>query len=252
MDDQRSSLPRTDNPPASQTPLHGTGDVREAWGRVTAWLERHNPGGFAALGGPGSEAAIGRAELRMGLELPRELRQWLLANDLDAGRQPAAHSCLVALGCDAVFPDGHFLLGLTDIQWIYGSRMDMADACPSEGPDDQLWRREWVPVAAESDGLHGTFLDTINGTIGTWADAEFPQEGEYASLSAFFQDAADRLEGVSSGEWRGPGGLARARALEPRPEDEPVRLWARANGYEVNDRGRVPSAFREAYEASLR
>ncbi|MFJ3229290.1 Lsr2 family protein [Streptomyces sp. NPDC086783] len=27
-----------------------------------------------------------------------------------------------------------------------------------------------------------------------------------------------------------------------------IRAWARTNGYEVNDRGRVPAAVREAYE----
>ncbi|MFJ4847132.1 MULTISPECIES: histone-like nucleoid-structuring protein Lsr2 [unclassified Streptomyces] len=227
MDDQRTS-----------PPTQGTADVREAWGRVTAWMRRHDPAGFAALGGPGSEAAISRAERRMGLELPRDMRQWLLANDFDT--------------CDAVFPDGRLLLGLKDIEWVYQSRMGMADACPSEDPDDQLWRREWVPIAAETDGHYGTFLDTVDGTIGTWSEAEFPHEDEYASLSAFFHEAADRLEGVSSGEWRGPGGLARARALEPRPQDVPVRLWAHANGYLVNERGRVPAAIREAYEASRR
>ncbi|WP_277351002.1 MULTISPECIES: histone-like nucleoid-structuring protein Lsr2 [Streptomyces] len=58
---------------------------------------------------------------------------------------------------------------------------------------------------------------------------------------------ADQLEGVSSGAWGGPG---RVRGRDPRPEDEPVRVWARANGYPVNDRGRVPAAIREAYEAS--
>ncbi|MFD3457913.1 hypothetical protein ACFWVC_37790 [Streptomyces sp. NPDC058691] len=65
----------------SETPIRETGDVREAWGRVTSWLERHDPSLFAALGGPGSPAAISQAELRMGLKLPREMWQWLLAND---------------------------------------------------------------------------------------------------------------------------------------------------------------------------
>ncbi|MGW3061470.1 Lsr2 family DNA-binding protein [Streptomyces goshikiensis] len=43
----------------------------------------------------------------------------------------------------------------------------------------------------------------------------------------------------------------RAHRLDPRPEDEPIRLWARANGYLVNDRGHIPGPLREAYEASL-
>ncbi|WSA74071.1 Lsr2 family protein [Streptomyces sp. NBC_01799] len=60
------------------------------------------------------------------------------------------------------------------------------------------------------------------------------------------------MEGVSSGVWRGPGKSARSRKLDPRPEDEPIRLWARTNGYLVNDRGRIPAAIREAYEVSQR
>jgi hypothetical protein len=29
-----------------------------------------------------------------------------------------------------------------------------------------------------------------------------------------------------------------------------IRAWARANGYELNDRGRVPNQIREAFEAA--
>ncbi|WP_405953043.1 Lsr2 family protein [Streptomyces prunicolor] len=148
--------------------MHESGDVRKAWGRITAWLERNDPEAFAALGGPGSETAI------------------------------------------------------------------------------------WVPIAAERDGLHGTFLNTLSGTVGTWAEAHGPEEGVCASLFAFLQETADQLEGASPGDWRGPGKTAGPRNLDPRPEDEPIRLWAGANGYLVNDRGRIPGTIREAYEASRR
>jgi cell wall assembly regulator SMI1 len=190
--------------------MHEAGDVREAWGRVTAWLERNDPDALAALGGPGSHAAISEAELRMRLKLPREMWQWLLSNDIDAGRQPDGQSCLVALGCEVAIPGGQLLLGLTDIQRIYLSQMALEEMQLSEDPDYPFWRREWVPVAAERGGLYGTFLDTLNGTIGTWAEAYGPEEGVYASLFAFFQESADRLEGVSSGDWRGPGKSASA------------------------------------------
>ncbi|MEW2470514.1 MULTISPECIES: histone-like nucleoid-structuring protein Lsr2 [unclassified Streptomyces] len=247
MSHQRSLLHYEDN-----TSMHEAGDVREAWGRVTAWLERNDPEALAALGGPGSQAAISEAELRMGLELPGEMRQWLLANDIDAGRQPDGQSCLVELGCEIAIPGGHLLLGLTDIERVYLSQMGSEDMQPSTDSDYPFWRRDWVPIAAERDGLYGTFLDTVSGTIGTWAEAYGPEEGVYASLFAFFQETADRLEGVSSGDWRGPGKSAGPRKLDPRPEDEPIRLWARTNGCLVNDRGRVPAAIRAAYEASQR
>jgi cell wall assembly regulator SMI1 len=232
--------------------MHETGDVREAWGRITAWLERNDPETLAGLGRPGSDAAIREAELRMGLDLPREMRQWLLANDIDAGRQPDGQSCLVALGCEIDIPGGHLLLGLTDIQRVYLSRVGLEEMEPSADPDHPFWRREWVPIAAERDGLYGTFLDTLSGTIGSWDEAYGPTEGAYASLFAFFQETADRLDGVSTGDWRGPGRTARPRRLDPRPEDEPIRLWACVNGYLVNDCGRIPASIREAHEVSQR
>ncbi|MFG2638908.1 Lsr2 family protein [Streptomyces sp. NPDC048362] len=34
------------------------------------------------------------------------------------------------------------------------------------------------------------------------------------------------------------------------PSAEEVRAWARENGYDVNDRGRVPRQIREAFEAA--
>ncbi|WP_235502580.1 MULTISPECIES: histone-like nucleoid-structuring protein Lsr2 [unclassified Kitasatospora] len=67
-------------------------------------------------------------------------------------------------------------------------------------------------------------------------------------MFAFFQDAADHLEGVSSSNARETAG---GHMHDRGSEDEAIRLWARANGFLVNDRGRVPASIREAYEASL-
>jgi hypothetical protein len=226
VDDQQSPLP----------PVHEEGEVRQAWGRVTAWLEQHAPDVFAALGGPGSPSAISEAETRMGLVLPRQMRQWLLTNDIDAG-------------CTGVIPSRGLLLGLKDIQRVYLYKTAMEELEPSEDPDHPSWRREWVPIAAEADGFYGTFLNTRTGSIGSWSEGSSPADGEYTSLSAFFQDLADRLEGVSSGN---AGATARCRTPPRGPDDEAIRLWARANGYLVNDHGRIPGPVREAYEAALR
>ncbi|MFE9687870.1 histone-like nucleoid-structuring protein Lsr2 [Streptomyces sp. NPDC006285] len=117
---------------------------------------------------------------------------------------------------------------------------------PSGDSDYPSWRREWVPIVSERDGFSGKFVNTSTGTVGSWSEGTSPEDSEYASLFAFFQDVADQLAGVSSGDWG--GGPRRTRT--PRPEDEPTRLWARANGYLVSDRGHIPAAIREAYEAS--
>ncbi|MHC0431873.1 histone-like nucleoid-structuring protein Lsr2 [Streptomyces sp. O3] len=45
---------------------------------------------------------------------------------------------------------------------------------------------------------------------------------------------------------RGKGRAATAAAGSQ--DTAQIRAWAKANGYEVNDRGRVPASIREAYE----
>lgn len=129
--------------------MDAAGDEREAWGRVTAWLERNDPEVLTALGGPGSRSAIDEAEGRMGLKLPEEMRRWLLTNDVDAGRRPDGAPCPVAPGCEIpALPGGHLLLGLKGIERVYLGRMGLEEMQPSPDPDYPFWRREWVPIAA--------------------------------------------------------------------------------------------------------
>ncbi|MCX4692610.1 Lsr2 family protein [Streptomyces sp. NBC_01408] len=45
---------------------------------------------------------------------------------------------------------------------------------------------------------------------------------------------------------RAKGG--RASATTGNPDTAEIRAWAKENGYNVNDRGRVPADIREAYE----
>ena len=48
---------------------------------------------------------------------------------------------------------------------------------------------------------------------------------------------------------RASGGRGKARAAVGGSQDTAqIRAWAKENGYEVNDRGRVPASIREAYE----
>jgi Lsr2. len=44
------------------------------------------------------------------------------------------------------------------------------------------------------------------------------------------------------------GGTKRKRTRNP--ETDAIRTWAKDNGYEVNDRGRVPQAIVDAYNAA--
>jgi hypothetical protein len=47
------------------------------------------------------------------------------------------------------------------------------------------------------------------------------------------------------------GGRATVRRMgsgKPAEDTAAIRSWAKANGHDVNDRGRVPASIREAYE----
>ena len=68
---------------------------------------------------------------------------------------------------------------------------------------------------------------------------------------------ADKLRGLLEAYVKGgrrtggraSGGRGKARAASGGSQDTAqIRAWAKENGYEVNDRGRVPASIREAYE----
>ncbi|MCI3932213.1 MULTISPECIES: histone-like nucleoid-structuring protein Lsr2 [unclassified Streptomyces] len=52
-----------------------------------------------------------------------------------------------------------------------------------------------------------------------------------------------RTGGRASGRGKG-----RAPAASQSQDTAQIRAWAKENGFEVNDRGRVPASIREAYE----
>ncbi|MFI5621023.1 Lsr2 family protein [Streptomyces sp. NPDC051567] len=48
---------------------------------------------------------------------------------------------------------------------------------------------------------------------------------------------------------RGAGARTKGRAVSAgNPDTAEIRAWAKENGYNVNDRGRVPADIREAFE----
>lgn len=68
---------------------------------------------------------------------------------------------------------------------------------------------------------------------------------------------ADKLRGLLEAYVKGgrrtggrsSGGRGKARPATGGSQDTAqIRAWAKENGYEVNDRGRVPASIREAYE----
>lgn len=64
------------------------------------------------------------------------------------------------------------------------------------------------------------------------------------------RDALAQWVGHARKQSRGRGAASAASRKAGSPTE--IRAWARANGLEVNSRGRVPSHVREAYEAANR
>ncbi|MCQ4080988.1 Lsr2 family protein [Streptomyces sp. RB6PN25] len=66
-------------------------------------------------------------------------------------------------------------------------------------------------------------------------------------LLADYVEAGRRTGGRSS-RGRGRASRSAAGSAAAGQDTAKIRAWAKENGYEVNDRGRVPATIREAYE----
>jgi uncharacterized membrane protein len=64
---------------------------------------------------------------------------------------------------------------------------------------------------------------------------------------AAYVDAARRIGGRAS---RRTASAAKTRPASERVDLSDLRSWARENGYQISDRGRVSSEIRAAYEAA--
>lgn len=103
-----------------------------------------------------------------------------------------------------------------------------------------------------------TFVELIDDLDGSTAEetVTFSLDGKAYELDLNAENAG-RLRGALE-EWIKPArrassvGGSRRRTSGPRTGRDagPIREWARANGYEVSDRGRIPSEVEDAYNAA--
>jgi hypothetical protein len=86
-------------------------------------------------------------------------------------------------------------------------------------------------------------LDGVNYTI----DLSEKNVGKLRKALEPYLTGASRVA-RTSGNWR-----VAARAVQPvranRDQNQAIREWAGKNGYEVSDRGRIPSSVAEAFHA---
>ncbi|MEV5775297.1 Lsr2 family protein [Streptomyces antimycoticus] len=104
-------------------------------------------------------------------------------------------------------------------------------------------------VTVYSDDLTGTDSDEVSthrfSLNGVDYEIDLTPEN-YDKLDAALRPFIEK--GRKLGRTKGMGRMRRGVADGPSAEE--VRAWARENGYEVNDRGRVPKEIRDAFDAS--
>ncbi|GAA2474666.1 hypothetical protein GCM10010406_08430 [Streptomyces thermolineatus] len=170
----------------------------ESWSRVMGLLREHAPADHADLPGPATEQMLAAAEERMGVPLHRELRAWLLQNNLDLPEEDVDDD---AACCGfAGFPDeGSFFLGIRAMEKLYANHSAPGGVNPSNQPDNPFWRNEWIPFLSDQDGWTGKFIDVRDGRIGRWFVGEITTTGEYASLAHYFDSVAEMLTKIADG-----------------------------------------------------
>jgi len=100
-----------------------------------------------------------------------------------------------------------------------------------------------------TDDLDGTDIATGKGETLTFAldgytyeiDLTNKNAGTLRKVLTPYVDAGRRVT-TSRG--------AKVRRTQVGPDATTLREWARANGYEVSDRGRIPASVREAFEGA--
>jgi hypothetical protein len=106
------------------------------------------------------------------------------------------------------------------------------------------------------------FIDDLDGTdaSGTF---DFALDGRQYQIDLSDENAAKLRDALAPfiGAARKAGGRGRARAPRQtvvaekparsnRDETAAIRQWARENGHQVNERGRIPKSVLEAYHAA--
>ncbi|MFB7293649.1 histone-like nucleoid-structuring protein Lsr2 [Actinacidiphila glaucinigra] len=102
-------------------------------------------------------------------------------------------------------------------------------------------QRVQVLVTDDIDGTEGAetigfALDGISYEIDLGED----NATKLREALAPYLGVARRQRGVN-------GRTRRVGSTEPKEDTAAIRAWAKDNGYEINDRGRVPREVREAY-----
>jgi hypothetical protein len=107
------------------------------------------------------------------------------------------------------------------------------------------------------DDLDGSVLEIGEGDTVTFSldgvayeiDLTDSNASTFRELFAPYIDAARRVS-TTRGTSGGASGGARKRRRTGQQDYSAVRQWAKDNGYQISERGRVPASVLDAYEAA--
>jgi hypothetical protein len=109
-----------------------------------------------------------------------------------------------------------------------------------------------VQVILEDDLDGGSADETVTFALDGVAyeiDLKSDNADKLRDLLAPFVEKGRKQSGRITGARRGGGRNAgRPAAAAPAPDTAKIRNWAKENGYDINDRGRVPGEIKAAYD----
>ena len=108
------------------------------------------------------------------------------------------------------------------------------------------------------DDLDGTVLEVGEGETmhfsldGVAYEIDLTEDNAAAFRAALapYRDAARSTSGARATASRGGSAGARQQRRGGQRDFAPIRKWAKDNGYQISDRGRVPASVIDAYEAA--
>lgn len=195
-------------------------EVRDAWRRITRWLQHNATGSYTALRTGASGLAITALEQDLGVQVPVDLRVlWSLTAGDDgvngAGCLPG-NQALMSLEAVAAF---HRL------QLESQAHEDTLNARRAECDRITVWRPSWIPAVSYSpaDRTSGLYLDTETGYLGRWSRYNEGAADELDTLVTYLEDIADMLEVPSLATRDKPGLVGEALVwgsrIDPTQED---------------------------------
>ncbi|MCX5212192.1 Lsr2 family protein [Kitasatospora sp. NBC_00240] len=110
-----------------------------------------------------------------------------------------------------------------------------------------------VQVILEDDLDGGSADETVTFALDGVAyeiDLKSTNADKLRGLLAPYVEKGRKQSGRLTSARRSSGRGAVARPAAGAPDTAKIRAWAKEQGLEVNDRGRVPSTVREAYESA--